>query len=124
MVSAILQDIKTTHKYQLCFYILSLTLPHFKTYYKATVSKTVWDWHKVRHINQRKRRVSPEINSCMCGQMIFDNDVNSTQQGKDVSSTNNAGKLDQNMQKNEGGSLPNTTLKNKLKTDQRPKHDS
>ena len=26
------------------------------------------------------------------------------------------GKLDQNMQKNEGGSLPNTTLKNKLKT--------
>ena len=29
--------------------------------------------------------------------MIFDNDVNSTQQGKDVSSTNNAGKLDQNM---------------------------
>ena len=35
--------------------------------------------------------MSPEINSCMCGQMIFDNDVNSTQQGKDVSSTNNAG---------------------------------
>ena len=34
------------------------------------------------------------------------------------------GKLYQNMQKNEIGSLPNTTLKNKLKTDQRPKHDS
>ena len=43
--------------------------------------------------------------------MIFDNDVNSTQQRKDISSTNNAGKLDQNMQKNEVGSLPNTTLK-------------
>ena len=36
--------------------------------------------------------MSPEINPCMCGQMIFDNDVNTTQQGKDVSSTNNAGK--------------------------------
>lgn len=60
----------------------------------------------------------------MCGQMIFDNDVNSTQQGKDVSSTNNAGQLDQNMQKNRVGSLPNMTLKNKLKTNQRPKHDS
>ena len=43
--------------------------------------------------------------------MIFYNDVNSTQQRKDISSTNNAGKLDQNMQMNEVGSLPNTTLK-------------
>ena len=36
--------------------------------------------------------MSPEINPCMCGQMIFDHDVNTTQQGKKVSSTNNAWK--------------------------------